>query len=647
MKSTTIQYSLSAPTISTVIRKPSINIKGVTSVRFVLSGFEDIFNPAVKLEVLWGDTTTKTNFFRPLAYNYKTQSILNEVIYGELAGTLFAHYDHVFSNNTTSYNYPLTSQFLITFKNGKTVYIYQPLNIFKGSYYDDIANLDILNTQITPTSSNNTIINFEGSNDQTYISVLRSGTSLTFDNTNYNSTCIPLCSIGLGSLWVGLGSNNNWSTVANWAIDRVPTPFTSIYFGNAPRLSAFNNLVADTPYNGITFNYSAGAYTLSGNSFMLYSGGITNNSTNLQIIANNIAISGTNGIPIACNTADIALSGIISGANSLVKTGTATLNLIRSNTYTGGTTISAGTIKMGSLSPIGSGGLILLSGSTLDLNGYAYTFDNVITSNVGSRIINTGANINPYISLKNGQYNSLIDDSMGGSISLILGAQGTTPVFTNLNNKIRGSVWIPNGSATVANLNVGSFGTGNISIGNSSNIPSLIYNGSADSNIGSRAIEMTSAGGTGGGAIISNNGAGVLTLSGAFAVSGTLTKLLTLSGTNSGNNTVAGIIANSTIGTDIVSLEKRGTGKWILSGANTYTGTTSISAGTLVSVKGIATASFTIASLTVDFLTPPSIGQTYRFFPGSTIQTYASVMLIGAPGRTGSYNKLTSTLTIA
>lgn len=195
MKSTTIQYSLSAPMISTVIRKPSINIKGVTSVRFVLSGFEDIFNPAVKLEVLWGDATAKTNFFRPLAYNYKTQSILNEVIYGELAGTLFAHYDHVFSNNTTSYNYPLTSQFLITFKNGKTVYIYQPLDIFKGSFYDDIANLDILNTQIAPTSSNNTIINFEGSNDQTYISVLRTDTSQAFDNTNYNSMCIPLCSI--------------------------------------------------------------------------------------------------------------------------------------------------------------------------------------------------------------------------------------------------------------------------------------------------------------------------------------------------------------------------------------------------------------------------------------------------------------------
>ena len=195
MKSTTIQYSLSAPTVNIISRKPLINIKGVTSVRFILSGFEDIFNPAVKLEVLWGDTTAKTNFFRPLAYNYKTQSILNEVLYGELAGTLFAHYDHVFSNNTTSYNYPLTSQFLITFKNGKTVYIYQPLNIFKGSFYDDIASLDILNTQIAPTSSNNTIINFEDGNDQTYISVLHSGTSLTFDNTNYNSTCIPLCSI--------------------------------------------------------------------------------------------------------------------------------------------------------------------------------------------------------------------------------------------------------------------------------------------------------------------------------------------------------------------------------------------------------------------------------------------------------------------
>jgi hypothetical protein len=38
---------------------------------------------------------------------------------------------------------------------------------------------------------------------------------------------------------------------------------------------------------------------------------------------------------------------------------------------------------------------------------------------------------------------------------------------------------------------------------------------------------------------------------------------------------------------------------------------------------------------------------TFRFFQGSTTNTYASVTLVGAPGRTGTYNSANSTLTIA
>jgi hypothetical protein len=38
---------------------------------------------------------------------------------------------------------------------------------------------------------------------------------------------------------------------------------------------------------------------------------------------------------------------------------------------------------------------------------------------------------------------------------------------------------------------------------------------------------------------------------------------------------------------------------------------------------------------------------TFRYFPGTTTQTYASVTLVGALGRTGTYNSANSTLTIA
>ena len=594
MKSTTIQYSLSTPTVNTVIQKPSINIKGVTSVRFVLSGFEDIFNPAVKLEVLWGDTTAKTNFFRPLAYNYKTQSILNEVIYGELAGTLFAHYDHVFSNNTTSYNYPLTSQFLITFKNGKTVYIYQPLNIFKGSYYDDIANLDILNTQITPTSSNNTIINFEGSNDQTYISVLRSGTSLTFDNTNYNSTCIPLCSINSDSVWVGLGSNNNWSTGSNWAIGRAPLSSTKISFGSSPRLAPFNNLSVGIPYNGINFNYDAGVYTIFGNSFTLYSRGIINNSTNLQTISNNISISGTGGIPINCSAGDITLTGSVTGTNSIVKTGPGALTFTGVNSYTGTTTISTGKllyVRTNTTNDYASAAAYTIaSGAILEINASAVqgrfaASNNSITgagtfikSGVGRASLTAGTSTMPF------------DMSAGASVDIQAGILDGSAKSTNL------------ASLTLA------AGT------------EFAINGT-DSNL---TLQFDVVNGTGGSIYIESGDARTLQI-----------------GANGGSGTYSGVI------TGLITVVKIGSGAQTFAGANTYTGSTSITTGTLVSVKGIATASFTNATLTVVFSTAPSIGSTYRFFPGSTVQSYASVTLIGAPGRSGAYTSANSTLTIS
>jgi autotransporter-associated beta strand protein len=57
------------------------------------------------------------------------------------------------------------------------------------------------------------------------------------------------------------------------------------------------------------------------------------------------------------------------------------------------------------------------------------------------------------------------------------------------------------------------------------------------------------------------------------------TRLLTLGGTNAGANTFSKVIANN--GSGATSLTKDGAGTWILSAANTYTGNTTVNAGTL------------------------------------------------------------------
>lgn len=108
--------------------------------------------------------------------------------------------------------------------------------------------------------------------------------------------------------------------------------------------------------------------------------------------------------------------------------------------------------------------------------------------------------------------------------------------------------------------------------------------------------------------------------------------------------TISGNIAGSG------SISKTSTGQLRLNGTLTYTGSTTISAGTLRAIKttgaSTATASFT-TGLSVSFNVPPTAGMTFRFFQGTTTNTYASVTLVGAPGRTGVYTSATSTLTIA
>ena len=119
----------------------------------------------------------------------------------------------------------------------------------------------------------------------------------------------------------------------------------------------------------------------------------------------------------------------------------------------------------------------------------------------------------------------------------------------------------------------------------------------------------------------------------------------------SGANTIT-LIGNIT---QSGNLNKTGNGYLDLTAATlTYTGSTTIQGGFIRASKtngaSTATATFQSAglSLVVSFnVAPPSGITTFRFFQGTTTQTYATVTLTGLPvGSTAIYTSATSTLTV-
>jgi autotransporter-associated beta strand protein len=100
------------------------------------------------------------------------------------------------------------------------------------------------------------------------------------------------------------------------------------------------------------------------------------------------------------------------------------------------------------------------------------------------------------------------------------------------------------------------------------------------------------------------------------------------------------------------NLNKTGNGYLDLTAATlTYTGSTNRQAGFIVASKttGASTATATFGvGLSVSFnVAPPSGVTSFRFFQGTTTNSYASVTLVGVPvGTTATYTSATSTLTV-
>jgi autotransporter-associated beta strand protein len=85
-------------------------------------------------------------------------------------------------------------------------------------------------------------------------------------------------------------------------------------------------------------------------------------------------------------------------------------------------------------------------------------------------------------------------------------------------------------------------------------------------------------------AIIEANGTGPLVLTANITHAGSCDRKLTLTGTNTDKNEIAGVIANGPLNTDV---EKLGLGKWAISSASSYAGRLRILQGTFVAAANV------------------------------------------------------------
>jgi fibronectin-binding autotransporter adhesin len=342
---------------------------------------------------------------------------------------------------------------------------------------------------------------------------------------------------------------------------------TNVYTGSTRISGGSVSITADTNLGAVPVSATPGSIVIDGG--ILTTTGTFTLSSNRGIALG--PVSGQGDGTINVSSGELTYNGILSsntGTGNLVKTGTGILTLGGSNSYSGNTVISAGTLKVGSATAIPSGvskGDLVLD-STLDLNGNNVTVNGF--SGSGSGLVTTGlaglANFTVGSNNKSGVYNGVIQNG-SGTVGFI--KTGTGTVTLGGANTFTGGVSILGGTLQVAN-------------------PSALNNGTPNTlTFGANAAVGTKFQLNGNsvtiGALSTNATPGTVVVENANAAAATLTV------SQATNTTFAGVLQNGT-GGGVLSLTKAGSGTLTISGSNIYTGDTTVSAGTLQA--GSATA---------------------------------------------------------
>jgi fibronectin-binding autotransporter adhesin len=445
-------------------------------------------------------------------------------------------------------------------------------------------------------------------------------------------------------VWDGLGLDNQWATGTNWVSDLPAGYGDAVTFAGTTQTTP--DMESSYSLGSVTFTNGAGAFdiTNSANTLTVFGGGVTNLSANVQIFDVPVSLAGKPTFNAAATNLVLNYP-VADDGNGVIFAGANTTTLAGVNTYTGNTTISAGTLAIigtGSLNSGGYGGNLADSGtlyynssaaqtlsgnlsgagalvhngnSTLTLSGANTGYSGVITVNSASTLLagantslGTGTNI-----LLGGTLGASVDNlSLNGSKLLVPSGTnglvnmtsqmrlpalyGSGTLAINVNNANPVSATYPGDSfSACANF----YGTLNIT-GNVAGAEINCYanGGSFDGQLQNATVNLITGAGGGVSLVgVDNSGGndvyiGAMSVDAASSLGGSsyAGKLTYHIGALNGFSDIEGAVVNGS-GGSASYLIKYGTGTLLLNNSgNTYTGSTTVSAGTLL-VNGQVTAS--------------------------------------------------------
>lgn len=449
--------------------------------------------------------------------------------------------------------------------------------------------------------------------------------------------------------WSATAANGNWSDAANWNAQPGATTGTSNIDTAVFNTSTSTTITVDAGRNIQNVTFGGGStFNLTGSTLLLTNGGkiYCNGSAVDERISAPLQIQGGSGSTYTIETItpgtnrEIQLSGAITGtataagsttltltgnsggANevmaagsisdgtaggnlAVVKEGTGLWVFGGNNSYSGGTTVKAGTLRVSgngnTTTRIGTGPLTFDgSGATLRLQSTsATTLNNDVVVGAGGGTLSNRTN------------NFFSPASMGGTGVLTLTGDNGLLITTNDLKDFAGTVRVTGGTGFALRL-------GNTFVDTSMQNAALHLDtaGSLTRQNGTNATIITNIG--------TLSGVAGTSVGGSTAGSGVF--VYSVGGRNE-DSTFAGVIAN---GGTATGLTKVGTGTLTLSGNNTYTGATAIEDGKLAIGAGGTTGTLGTGQVTLSGTAQLEFNRSDTLAVANTITGTGTVVKNGA-----------------